>query len=211
MSLTEKQIEKIDKLVQRMRDEVEFVDDYYTSNPDNGTADYVQSVGYGGDLMHQVEDALRRSDLQRELEPDELDYIKALVKSYHPNNPHNRDIVNQLIDITNIQFESSYWVNTLELCSMQLGEIEHQIDDELYKELEALNEVEFKAFCDQVRSYVYYDKLSRYIHVDHGYSRWYLELNIDLLREAMKSKPIESVVQPAAASNKKLNKLEVIK
>lgn len=213
MSLTNDQEKKIEALVERMRSEVEFVDDYCTSNEENPTAYYVGSVGYGGELMHQVEDGIfhARYKLEDQLEPDEVDYLKALVKGYHPNNPKAREIVNAISEITNLCFESSYWVNDLELCSMQLGEIEHQLDDELYTELEALNEDEFKAFCDQVRSYVHYDKLNRYIYVDHGYSRWYLELDVDKLRDLMKSKPIESFVALVAASTKKSNKLEVIK
>lgn len=213
MNLTNDQEKKIEALVDWMRSEVEFVDDYYTSNEENPTADYVASVGHNGELMHKVEDAIfnARYKLEDQLEPDEVDYLKALVKGYHHNNPKARDIVNAIIDITNLCFEPSYWVNDLELCSMQLGKIEHQLDDELYTELEALNEDEFKEFCDQVRSYVHYDKLDRYIYVDHSYSRWYLELDVDKLRDLMKSKSVESFVELVAASTKKSNKLEVIK
>lgn len=209
--LTNDQEKKIEALVDRMRSEVEWCDEYYTSNPDNGTADFVQSVGYGGDLMHQVEDALKRHDLKRQLDDDEYIYLEALVKAYHPNNPNARDIVNAIIDITNLCFEPSYWVNDLELCSMRLGEIEHQLDDDLVKDIKALSDEEMDQFVDDANSYASYDKGSNYIYVDHSYSRWYLELDVDKLRDLMKSKSVESLVPLVAASAKKLNKLEVIK
>ena len=211
--LTNDQEKKIEALVDRMRSEVEFVDDYYTSNEENPIADYVASVGYGGDLMHQVEDAIfhARYKLEDQLEPDEVDYLKALVKGYHPNNPNAREIVNAIIEITNLCFEPSYWVNDLELCSMTLGEIEHQLDDSLVDDLKQLSDEEMDQFVDDANSYASYDKGSNYIYVDHSYSRWYLELDVDKLRDLMKSKPVESFVQLVAASTKKLNKLEVIK
>lgn len=211
MSLTNDQEKKIEALVDRMRSEVEWCDEYYTSNPDNATADYVGSVGYFGELMHQVEDALKRHNLKRQLEEDEYIYLEALVKGYHPNNPNAREIVNATIDITNLCFEPSYWVNDLELCSMRLGEIEHQLDDSLVDDLKQLSDEEMDQFVDDANSYASYDKGSNYIYVDHSYSRWYLELDVDKLRDLMKSKPVESLVEQSKASKKKINQLEVIK
>ena len=209
--LTNEQKKKIEALVDRMRSEVEWCDEYYTSNEDNPHADYVASVGYGGELMHEVEDALKRHNFKRQLEEDEYMYIEALVNGYHPNKHNARAIVNKIIDITNLCFEPSYWANDLELCSMSLGEIEHQLDDDLFNELEALSDDEMEQFIRDVRSYVYYEKGSRFIHVDHGYSRWYLELNVDKLNDLMKSTPIESISKLSSASQKKIKQLEVIK
>lgn len=211
MSLTVHQERKIEALVDRMRSEVEWCDDYYTSNEDNHAADYVASVGYGGELMHQVEDALKRHNLKRQLEENEFMYLEALVKGYHPNKDNARDIVNAIIDITNLCFEPSYRPIDLELCFMSLGEIEHQLDDDLVKDIEALSDDEMNKFVDDANSYAFYKKGSDFIYVDHSYSRWCLELDVDKLRDLMKSEPIESLVEQSKASKKKINQLEVIK
>lgn len=211
MNLTNDQEKKIEALVDRVRSEVEWCDEFYTTDDNNPHADYVASVGYGGDLMHQVEDALKRHNFKRQLEDDEYMYFEALVKGYHPNKPNARDIVNKIIDVTNLCFEPSYWANDLELCSMQLGEIEHQLDESLVDDLSKLNDDDMDQFIRDVRSYVHYDKGSSYIYVNHDYSRWYLELDVDKLKDLMKSTPIESLVEQSKASTKKTNKLEVIK
>jgi hypothetical protein len=181
-ALSDNQIEKIDKLVERLNAEMEWTDDYHTTNEDNPTADYVASIGFG-EMMHQVEDALKRSALQHELEPDEFYYLKSLVNSYHPNKAGSKDIVNKIIEITNLSFEASYYANDLELCSLNLGEIEHQVDDALADEINTLSDEEYTYFERKIDcSYL---KRTKCLYTDHSYSRWYLELNIDLLREKM--------------------------
>jgi hypothetical protein len=176
--------EKLDAIVDQLRSEAEWTESYYTENEDNSIAEYVDSVGYGGELLHMVEDRIRDDrHLERDISEDEMAYLKAIIKL------DKKTAAQKIREICTLSFDPTYYNNRYEVCSMQLGEQEVCIDH--IEGLSDLTADEIKYVVDQVSGFAHLDtksdgSLSSYMTIDMGYGRWYLSIDPDLLSDQVK-------------------------
>ena len=179
--------EKLDAIVDQLRAEAEFTESYYTEDESNSIAEYVDSIGYGGEMMHMVEDRIRDDrHLERDISDEEMAYLKAIIKL------DKKTAAQKIREICTLSFDPSYYSNLYEVCSMRLGEQEVSIED--VEGLSDLTADESKYVIDQVMRFAHLDtnsdgSLSSYMTVDMGYGRWYLSIDLDLLSDQVKKTP----------------------
>lgn len=173
-SMTDEQSERIDSILSAIEREDEATRDYYTHNEDNPVADYVASIGYGGELLHQVEDSLESIYMRRtgsyrlDERTDEIcTFFQRLIKS-----GDRRAAVDALIEVCDLVCIGIYG-DDWELCSMTVGEVESQLSDELIERLNALTPIE--------RAYVERQVCIRgeYSYVPCEYDRWVMKLDYE--------------------------------
>lgn len=179
--------EKLDAIVEQLRAEAEWAENHYTENESNPIAEYVESIGYGGELLHMVEDRIRDDrELERDISNEEMAYLKAIIKL------NKKTAAQKIREICTLSFDPTYYANSYEVCSMQLGEQEVCIDH-----IEGLSDLtgdEAAYVIDQVSRFAHLStysdgSLSSYMTVDMGYGRWYLSIDLDLLSDQVKKTP----------------------
>jgi len=179
--------EKLDAIVEQLRAEADWTESYYTKDESNPIAEYVDSIGYGGEMMHMVEDCIRNSrELERDISDEEMAYLKAIIKL------DKKTAAQKIREICTLSFEDSYRAISYEVCSVQVREQEVCIDH--IEGLSDLTAEEIKYVIDQVRRFAHLDtnsdgSLSSYMTVDMGYGRWYLCIDHDLLSDQVKKTP----------------------
>lgn len=179
--------EKLDAIVDQLRAEAEWTESHYTEDESNPIAEYVDLIGYGGEMMHMVEDRIRDDrHLERDITEDEMAYLKAIIKL------DKKTAAQKIREICTLSFEDSYGAISYEVCSMQLGEQEVCIDH--IEGLSDLTADEIKYVIDQVSGFAHLSthsdgSLSSYMTVDMGYGRWYLSIDLDLLSDQVKKTP----------------------
>lgn len=180
MNMTEEQETKLKEIIAMVESQSEWINEYHTSNEDNFIAEYVASIGYGGELMYQVTDFLEsiKHDGQRYVYHDHArasevcDYLLALIES---NKNAAIDLIRQNSTLDCVDIHYRYW----ELCSMTIGEIEEQVSDELAEKLAELSPIE--------RAYVERETGLRgdHIYEPMDYDRWVLILDYDAICEVI--------------------------
>jgi hypothetical protein len=179
--------EKLDAIVDQLRAEAEFTESYYSEDESNSIAEYVDSIGYGGEMMHMVEDRIRDDrHLERDIADEEMAYLKAIIKL------DKKTAAQKIREICTLSFEDSYRAISYEVCSMKIGEQEVCVDH--IEGLSDLTADEIKYVIDQVRRFAHLDtnsdgSLSSYMTLDMGYGRWYLSIDPDLLSDQVKKTP----------------------
>jgi hypothetical protein len=187
---------KLDAIVSEIRSRAEWEEQYYTGDENNHIAEYVDSIGYGGEMLHMVEDRIRDDyDIKRDTTDDEYQYLKSLLKL------DQREAAEKIRELCTLDFDHTYHSNLYEICSMQLGELEIDISDiDGIKEL-TLEEIEYvvRQCRDFAHISTYADgSMANYIHIDMSYSRWYLSLDMDKVSEAAeaaKSAPVTKLTK----------------
>jgi len=180
--------EKLDAIVDQLRAEAEFFESYYTEDESNPIAEYVDSIGYGGEMMHMVEDRIRDDrHLERDISDEEMAHLKAIIKL------DQKTAAQKIREICTLSFEDSYRAISYEVCSVQVREQEVCVDH--IEGLSDLTADEIKYVIDQVRRFAHLStcsdgSLSSYMTVDMGYGRWYLSIDPDLLSEQVKKIPV---------------------
>lgn len=186
---------KCESILEQLKARAEWSEDYYTSNTDNPVAEYVDSIGYSGELLHMVEDSLMRLDRQGEITEEQVKYLQNIIKT------HSRNEASRLIrELCTLDFEDSYYRRDRELCSMTLGEIEEQIDD--IEGADDLTDEERDHIFSEASDFCHITKDMQWMTVDMGYGRWYLQIDEDLLDEAMKK--VEKEIPVVKKANLKL-------
>lgn len=205
--LNDDQIEKLDKLVEELRDTVEVTDNYYTDNEDNAYAEFVSSVGYGGESIHAVEDRVRSLWKDDLISDTDYDFFKAVFKF------KQRDAAQIIADLSDLRFINNYRAVDYEVYSINLGEIEDQVPEDLFDKIKALNDDERSYLIDQSRDFcglmISSDNKSAYYYTDHNYERWALILDTDRLKE--KITEMMMIGLSVSFNNKEPKKLEVIR
>lgn len=186
--LTDDRRELIEKIGARVELECESLSDYYLHSEENPVADYVGKIGYGGELLHEVEDRL--DSIQREkfrmcYDGDPVDEVCDFLRGFIKRD--RRDAVDLLVECSTLECTDIYygaWV----ICSMTIGEVGNEISDELRSLLEKLTGEE-NQICEALFSV---SKGTRWLYEPLNYNRWVMTLDPDKVMERIKEKQIGS-------------------
>lgn len=165
--------EDLQKLIQDIKDDTEYGEDYYSNNPDS-CSDFLESFCYGDadedEVIKSVMEAL--DDELDELVIDKLEaYLKGLDAQY---------LFDKLSTYVSMESYHGFHNVTGSILSHRLGEIEWQVRDELIEQLNELSEAE--------RKYIENETCLRgdYVYVCSEYDSWHLILNTDSLIKDLK-------------------------
>lgn len=178
----------VDDIVEKINQEIEYMDDYYRSNEDNPVAEYVASFGYGGELLYEVEDRLRTmssDDRYCFMSEDQIEFIEDLIALNRPNSLK----VDVLQSFTTLRFIPDFYRRDDELVSMNCGEVECIISDEVINQIEGLTEDERKEIENRCDAHVNLSMFAFYL--DLNYCRWAMIVDIDRLDQVMATWPVD--------------------
>lgn len=144
-------------------------------------AEYVATVGYSGEAMHEVRDGLKRLERHESVDADLVACIEARLDELS-----DRDGALFIQEITELRLIHGIRSVDGELYSATIGETEHELPESLRLCLEALPLEARKAAVRSCDVYIDADSPSpSHAYSDRSYDRWSLILDEEKAREAL--------------------------
>jgi len=163
----------VKQIIEKYMNECEWGTEYYTNNPDNGTADFVESHGYG-EAIDTVIEALQNVDSE-----ESHDIAKLLEKC----GIENDEALTLIHKHCTVRFSEGVFYQSNEVYGMTLGEVEIQPEDELHDAFKALTEDEKKTVQREVDDGYISD--DGWLYLNMSYDRWVSILDVDSLLDEL--------------------------
>jgi hypothetical protein len=165
----------VNEIIEQYKNEVEWGNEYYTNNSDNGTAKFAL---YWRDYntVTTVKDALKNVDSEVAFDLVELQKQARLVEG---------DMLDLISECCNAVYVPNVFYQENEVYGMTLGEVELQPEDFLVDAYKALNEEQKRAVDLEIDAYIADDG---WVYLNLSYERWIAELDVELLTEKLKEK-----------------------
>jgi len=180
-------MDEVEKIIEELERIQLYIDGYYLESEENPVAEFVGSIGYGGELLHEVEDRLRSiktESYRMAYQGDEVDtvcdFILRLIKT-------DKGTAIDFIQAHSKLERSDIYYNAWEICSMTIGEIEDQLEDQLVKRIEKLSKSD-RALIDRQ-----FCIKGSWIYQDFNYDRWVKILDHDGALAAIKEENLKRV------------------
>lgn len=183
--------EKLEKILEMIAANIESAEDYYTSNEINPVAEYVASMGYGGEIFHLIEDSLNHHEnYLDDFDPEEIEFLRGILKL------PRAEAVEQLQEITFLRHVNNIRHATNSIYRHDIGEIDHQFNDEIAESLNGLSPEEIDKLIEldgrenRISAITRDGKkeISNSVYLSMNYEAWVLVVDRKLLKEKMKTK-----------------------
>ncbi len=156
--------DNIKSIIEAYNNEATWADEYYCTNEDSPLAEYVSDWGYGenvsyGDMVKAIDDE------------DCLEVIQKLESKLSQD-----EIMSLVLENCNVS-TSDIYINNNEIYGCNVGECEHQPNDELLAQYAALTDNEKKQVQENVSEGYVSD--SGWLYIGDDYTRWVSILDVD--------------------------------
>jgi hypothetical protein len=165
---------KINKIIKQINEVCEWTVDHYENDEGNSVAEFVDSLGYSGEMLHEVEEALTRFDREGELNDEQINFIRNIIKS------NKRNVAAEIIrGFCDLNCFDDIRYRDREICSMTIGE--QEVELEFIKSIDTLTDEE-RAYVRKNANWYVNEKLT-FASVGLDYTRWCLRIDEDKLND----------------------------